>query len=95
MTTYRITGGERGFRRAVHEALYGKGAKMLSPSVRWSRADGFIVKPAANLNPLHEGEIEIWRANFSANTGKPYGRPDYSEVRERIAGFEVGPWVNG
>lgn len=85
----RIKGGEKGFRAAAKDALYGRGEKMMSPSVRWSRREGFTVEPAANLYPLHDGEVQIWNASFSANTGKP-NTPDYSEVQERIVAFLRG-----
>jgi hypothetical protein len=43
---------------------------------------GFFVCPAEKLVPMNDGEVEVWEANFSANTGRPYCLPEYSEVRE-------------
>lgn len=76
----RITDGERGFRTAVRKALAER--RMHNPAVHWSAGRGFFVCPAAKLIPMDEGEVEVWEANRSANTGLPYCLPDYSEVRE-------------
>jgi hypothetical protein len=80
--TRRVTGGERGFRAAVKNALYGDGRSMHSPAVHWTAANGFYVCPSEHLTPMNAGEVEVWRANLCANTGKPYCLPDYAAVRE-------------
>lgn len=88
MKTTRVTGGERGFRAAVRDALYGVGRRMHSPAVHWAESRGFFVRPAAKLRPMDAGEIEIWEANFCANTGRPYCLPEYSDVREMCLAAE-------
>jgi len=83
-TMTRITGGARGYRAACTDALYGTGREMHNPVVMWNANGGFEVASGLGLN-LNEGEVLIWEANFSANDGKPYGRPSYAEVREEIS----------
>lgn len=78
----KITGGERGFQAAVHEALYGDGRRMHNPTVKWSAERGFFVE--SGIHGDNADEVRIWAANFSANTGKPYLLPTYNEVREII-----------
>lgn len=81
----RITGGKQGYRAAVQDALYGDGSRMHSPAVHWTETRGFFVSPAAKLVPMNDGEVEVWEAAFSANTGRPYCLPDYNEVRDLIS----------
>lgn len=78
----RISGGQRGFRRAVQDALNGRGRRMCSPSVHWAAEQGFFATPSRRVSGMNDGEIEIWVAGFDANDGSPYCLPEYSDVRE-------------
>ena len=81
----RITGGERGYRAAVRDALYGSGTGMHNSIVRWSHARGFVVKPG--ITSRDEDQFDIWPAAFSADTGRAYGFPTYADVRNDIEDY--------
>ena len=55
---------------------------MHDPAVFWNSERGFYVAPTQKLSGI--SDLEIWRAAFSADTGKPYCLPSWVDVRELI-----------
>ncbi len=90
MKKLRITGGERGFKAAVRDALHGNGRKMHSPGVYWTRERGFYT---ASTLCGDEGLL-IWTAGFNANSGKPYCLPDYDEQSRHDQRLTTGSELN-
>jgi hypothetical protein len=60
----KIIGGHAGYKKAVNEAFR---ANMHSPSVIYSRQDGFYVGSA--LVPCDDNEWSFGEVSYSANTG--------------------------
>ena len=83
MKTIRLKTGERGYRYAVNEALYGVGTCMVNPQVRFNADDGFFACPASRPY-LEDEEVVVWNAGFSAKSGKPYTLPSYNQVRAQL-----------
>lgn len=78
MKSSRINHTKNAYKTAVKDALYGSGENRHSPAVKYHETRGFFVESA--LTPNRDVESTIWEANFDANTGKPYGLPDYEDI---------------